>query len=353
MLKSANKVSVIVPVYNTSKYLAECVESILTQTYPNLEILLINDGSTDNSRSICSNFAKIDSRILYIDNTNQGVSKTRNCGIKASSGEYIIFVDSDDVVENNLVEILVNAAEEQSADLVFCGNYNLSTIKKQARHLYAGSRVFEGHNYISNILLPTIGPTKLNFNPTILDKHTPVWARLYRSSIIKDNNIYFIDLNKLPSECLQFNIEYCLHSKKAVYVDKPLYVYRRNTIMSVTKPYRDGLIDKWIWWDGYIHNYMHNLNVDKNIYEAINGRLACSLIPLGGNAIKIENRRKRIDEFKNILNTEYIQKSLSSIHTHKTKFYWKFFFYSAKEKLVYVFIALTWTMRKILSYRKS
>ena len=103
-----SKVSIIIPIYNTEKYLNRCIDSVLNQSYNNLEILLINDGSTDNSEKICKEYEKKYSRIKYIKKDNSGVSDTRNKGIKESSGKYIFFLDSDDYIDSGVIENLVN-----------------------------------------------------------------------------------------------------------------------------------------------------------------------------------------------------------------------------------------------------
>ena len=100
-----HKISIIVPIYNTEKYLGNCLNSIINQTYKNLEIILINDGSTDNSLSICNNYKNKDNRIKIVNKTHTGVSDTRNIGIKNATGEYIGFVDSDDYIEQDLLKI--------------------------------------------------------------------------------------------------------------------------------------------------------------------------------------------------------------------------------------------------------
>lgn len=116
----ANKISVIVPVYNAEKYLEKCVESILNQTYSNFELLLINDGSVDNSSKICHSF-ETDCRVKVYDKENEGVSKTRNSGIAKAEGEYLLFIDSDDYIEPDMFEGLIQAVEENRADCAVCG----------------------------------------------------------------------------------------------------------------------------------------------------------------------------------------------------------------------------------------
>lgn len=113
------KISVIIPVYNTEKYLKECVESVLAQTYHNLEILLINDGATDSSPQICESYAKQDARIKLIHKENGGLSDTRNTGIKQCSGDYVLFLDSDDYWDDpTMVEKLANQMQQYPVDIL-------------------------------------------------------------------------------------------------------------------------------------------------------------------------------------------------------------------------------------------
>ena len=113
-------ISVIVPIYNVEKYLDNCVKSIVNQTYKNLEIILVDDGSPDNCPAICDNWAKIDSRINVIHQKNSGVSAARNIGIKSSSGDFITFVDGDDFIDSDMYETLVSAYLKNGADIVGC-----------------------------------------------------------------------------------------------------------------------------------------------------------------------------------------------------------------------------------------
>lgn len=120
MTKTKPLVSIIVPIYNTAKHLPACLDSILAQTYQNLEIILINDGSTDHSASIAKSYTEKDPRIKFINQTNQGLSATRNVGIKKSTGDYITFIDSDDAIEPQMIESMINALQTNKADIAVC-----------------------------------------------------------------------------------------------------------------------------------------------------------------------------------------------------------------------------------------
>ena len=117
-------ISIIVPIYNGEKYLKRCINSIINQTYSNLEIILINDGSKDNSKKICEELAEKDNRIIVINKDNEGVANARNDGLNRATGKYIAFVDSDDYIEKNMIEILYNTLIEKNVDCVK-GNYDI------------------------------------------------------------------------------------------------------------------------------------------------------------------------------------------------------------------------------------
>jgi len=170
-------ISVIVPIYNAEKYLTECIESIRNQTYKNLQIILVNDGSTDMSLEICESFARIDSRILIINQKNLGVSAARNRGIEAANGEYIGFVDSDDYLDNQMYEKLLKTILVNNADICALMNYTIKPVSAEV-----------------------FNKTKLNKCEALKELFllrfpTSLWAYLYKKEIIKqfrlNENIHF------------------------------------------------------------------------------------------------------------------------------------------------------------------
>ena len=119
-MKKQPLISIIIPVYKVEKYLEKCVNSVINQTYKNLEIILIDDGSPDDCPAICDKLSKTDKRIKVIHKTNSGVSASRNEGLKIATGEFVAFVDSDDWIDETMYERLINKQQEQNYDLVFC-----------------------------------------------------------------------------------------------------------------------------------------------------------------------------------------------------------------------------------------
>ncbi len=151
MKKHAEKISVIVPIYNADKYLKQCLRSIIDQSYENLDIILINDGSKDQSGNICDDFAKMDSRINVIHKTNSGVADCRNIGLSQSKGDYIVWVDADDYIDRFFVEHMYEAMKNNQSDIVQCrfvkvndGNYKFETEKSSVTN-YSRQIVLEGY----------------------------------------------------------------------------------------------------------------------------------------------------------------------------------------------------------------
>lgn len=159
-------VSVIIPVYNVKNYLARCIESLLNQTYNQLEIILVNDGSTDESLSICEFYAKEDSRLVIIDKENGGVSSARNRGIKEAQGEFITFVDSDDWVEKEMIERLVENIFKYNAEVSIC------TMCNEANIYINQTLLMSGQEALRNVLLK---------------KYAAVWGQLYKADMVKQN----------------------------------------------------------------------------------------------------------------------------------------------------------------------
>lgn len=212
-------ISIIVPVYNTETYLEQCIESLINQSYENIEIILVNDGSSDNSLKVCREYAKEESRIKVIDQVNKGVSAARNAGIDNACGQYITFVDSDDYVFNDYCKILMNFMNKNNVDLVYGGQYSLSNSKL----IQINNRLSDGFYLANDILKDMIDDG--NMSGFLLHSTCAV---LYKTEIIKNDNVRFDPMLKY-NEDGYFNLMYCLKSS-AVYIiqKKHIYVYRVN-----------------------------------------------------------------------------------------------------------------------------
>lgn len=167
-------ISIIVPIYNAEKYISKCVDSLINQTKKELEIILVNDGSTDKTEEIIKSYK--DKRIKYFKNKNQGIGKTRNFGIEKAKGKYIMFLDSDDFLEKNACELLYKKAESSSLEIVMCDFYKL----------------YDNGN-LEEVRQPSFKNSSLKDNPKILSEYLSPWAKIYKRDLIIKNNLRFVE----------------------------------------------------------------------------------------------------------------------------------------------------------------
>ena len=180
------KVSVVMPVYNAEKYLAKSIESMLGQTLKEIELILVNDGSKDNSLKICEEYKSKDSRVTVIDKKNEGACISRNTGIEKARGKYIQLVDADDYIENNMLEEQYNLAEQTDAEVVMCG-------MKFDVHQKNGQVVTSESHYKDMILKSQeeIKPIFMDLFDNLLFNYTH--NKLYNTQFLKSNNLKFIE----------------------------------------------------------------------------------------------------------------------------------------------------------------
>lgn len=208
-------ISVIVPIYNVEKYLVKCLDSIKAQTYTNIEVILVNDGSLDNSGSIAELFAKEDERYIYISKENGGLSSARNEGIKRATGEYIFFLDSDDWIKKDYLEKLLQEFDQET-DIVI-GKYTLddgaigrSYIPYESENISESFKEEEKEKQVIE--------RHLNAYPgkgyTIKNTLMPVWKNLYRSELLRNNNISFVNERLVGAEDYVFNFEAYYYARK-------------------------------------------------------------------------------------------------------------------------------------------
>jgi len=221
-------VSIIVPVYNVELYLHQCIHSILNQTYPHFELILVDDGSKDNSGNLCDEFAKVDPRIHTVHKTNGGLSSARNAGLEISTGSFIAYVDSDDWLEPRFLEVLVNAAYDTRADIVVCGYYQANEKgdkKRMPTSVSFVQKTYTGQQVAKQFLLPLFGGSS---DPSeVQGFETPsVWKRLYRTSTVQECR--FQSEREYLAEDLLYSLDVFSRSGRVTVCGYYGYNYRYN-----------------------------------------------------------------------------------------------------------------------------
>lgn len=231
------KVSIIVPIYNVERYLEACIESILSQTYGNFELILVDDGSPDQCGIICDKYATQDSRIKVIHKENQGLGMARNTGLDYAIGEFVCFVDSDDWLEQHAIEYWIRAQRKYDADIVMC-NYQKRNDNKEVLYRYEIRNkecCYRGKEIEQEIFWPMIGQESMVREDFTINMC--VWTNLYRRELIESEQIRFLSEREYLSEDICFNLQYLLSCKVAVMIPESLYCYRYNPT-SLTSRYK-------------------------------------------------------------------------------------------------------------------
>lgn len=211
------EISIIIPVYNAGEYIERCLQSILGQTFGDIEVITVDDGSTDSSPEICDRFASLDPRVKSLHKANGGVSSARNHGLKAAEGEYVMFVDADDALSEGALSAFAGMIAKGSPDFIL-GSYNIFTNDEYDRFCCTG---VSGHYAeLGDFLEDALGKSGELFRSP--------WAKAYRLSVIRGASLMF-DESLCYAEDKLFVYSFLLHARSAAAVDVPVYEYYRRS----------------------------------------------------------------------------------------------------------------------------
>ena len=328
-------ISVIIPVYNVEKYLPECIESIVNQTYKNLEIILVNDGSTDESLKICNDYKEKDERITVLDSVNKGVSNARNLGLEISTGKYITFVDSDDFVELDFCEIMLQNIKKTDADCVITGY----------------KRVYPNKNeIIVNSSCQTID--EIEFLDKILEVQTGFGfchMKLWKAEIIRNNNIKF-DKKLLVGEDALFCMQCSTYMKKICLLDKPLYNYRFNNqslVRKFDKNYANKYLNSMKETEKYLFDkYKNNIKISEKINNYIVYHILLIIVNYCFNPENRLSFLKQIDLLKQICKIDEFKNAIEQCNYNGFSLSRKITVFTIKKKM-YLITAIIARIRQI------
>lgn len=343
------KVSIIVPVYKTEQYLKQCVDSLIAQTYDNIEIILVDDGSPDKCPELCDEYEMADSRIKVIHKNNGGLSSSRKTGIEVSTGAYITVVDSDDWVEPDMIERCIIMALRTDSDCVvfpYIKEYSERSIPCKQ---FNSDAIFDLTESESNIHSRIVGvKTDQLIEPTQLDRFSTICVKLYRRSFAEKGRIVSERVVGTSEDTI-FNL-YALEGAKISYINKCFYHYRKTNTQSITARYKPDLAEKWDVMYNIMREYIDRSGRKDEYIPLFLNRVACGMIGLGLNEIgSTDSVWKKSGRLKTILNKPLYLEAFSKLDTSYCDAKWKLFFWLCKKRHTFT-LAL---MLQIMNYMRS
>lgn len=344
------KISIIIPVYNTEEYLEKCLDSVLNQTFKDIEIICINDGSPDNSGQLLKRYSEKDERIIILNQQNTGLSDARNNALNLVNSDYLMYVDSDDWIELDTCEIAYQAVIEEQADIILWSYVREFSNNSLPKNIFQKNKeVFNQEDSASKLHRRMFGLLgKEMKQPENADAIVTAWGKLYKTEIIKNNQIKFISTKIIGTEDALFNIYYFGYVNKSVCLNGNLYHYRKDNEFSLTSLYKERLFMQCQMKYDLMESYLTEYSLGIEYKKALNNRIAMSLLELGLNMVESEKKVvKKINELKKILSQERYKNAYQQMDLFYLPIHWKLFYSFAKFNFATGIYGLLWVISKL------
>lgn len=322
------KVSIIIPCYNVAKYITQCLDSLLMQTYKDIQIICINDGSADQTPQILAEYAVKDRRIQIITQKNQGISAARNAGLKMAIGYYVAFVDADDWLEPDTFKTVLADHPED----IICFSYYRNFDKAEMRKDLGIEGVFPAQ-FVQRRMIGLIGE-ELN-HITSFDALITCWGKLYKRGLLE--RILFRDLKDFGTwEDGIFNLEVLENAESVRIINKPFYHYRKVPQATYTSSWKEGLYHQWLYKFAWIDDFLRSRHKPETYFIALQNRIAVTFLNLAFNEMnsgKSFSEKKKV--MKQILKHPIYVKALNRFQLNEIPLTWKPFYYLAQKGNTY------------------
>lgn len=327
-------VSIVVAIYNVEKYLKECIDSLCEQTYENIEILLIDDGSTDTSGSICDEYLQRDSRVQVIHKQNEGPASARQCGIKSATGQFLMMIDGDDWIDKETISECMNSFIMYPDIELVLFSYVKEFPKKSIRmHVMDQDSYMDSKQTEEKIYRRLYGLSTNELNhPERMDNIVSCCMKLYKIELARKGR--FFDVREISSsEDTLFNM-YALHECGASrYIDRGFYHYRKIET-SITNSHRENLEKKWARLFEIMNSIIEEKNLPHKYRDALDNRIALSIIGIGMNELGNDSKGilGHIRYIRGYLGKQYYRNAIKQMDIKRLPFVWKVFFVCCKLK---------------------
>ena len=344
------KVSIVVPIYNIEEYLEQCVDSLIKQTYQKLQIILVDDGSTDNSGAICDKYMKTDERVQVIHKANGGLSSSREAGVNAANGQYLMFVDGDDWLDLNTIEKCVKMVLRDTTISCVMFSYAKETeIATIPMHIMDGDMIFVGDEAKDRVHRRIFGLTSDELNhPERMENVVSCCMKLYRIDLAKAGK--YFDTKAVGScEDGLFNIYALANCEKIAYLDAPYYHYRKRE-GSLVKSYKPDFVEQWGELFSIMQEYISENDLGQLYKEALNNRIALSITAISLNKMRDINSStlEKIRYIRKYLDGACYKKAIHNMDMTHLPAIWKVLLTCCKMRLAsVVYIGVLVVSRKI------
>lgn len=337
------KISVIVPVYNVERYLERCINSLLNQTYSNLEIILVNDGSTDNSGQMCD-YYKNKANIIVIHKDNAGLGMARNTGLDVATGRYIVFVDSDDYIDDDMIQSLYEEIQKTGADTCIGGFKRVYANHTDVFKTEILKTEYVGKEICTELLPMMFG--RVEGQPSV---EMSVWKVMFSNDIIKKNQLRFPSEREFISEDIIFDTEYYPLSQKVCISPTVGYNYCDNED-SLTTRYNKERFKKQV----ILYKELEKRISDLGILDLAIERLNATFVAIARYSIKLEvkfsgqnGRKETYKNIQNICNNETLQNVLSKQSQSAVKFQSRIINYLIRYRMINLLVLVMMVKNKI------
>lgn len=331
-------ISIVIPVYNAESFLSNCLESVVNQTYKDIEIIIVNDGSTDKSQEIIDKYKKIYSNIRAFKQKNLGVSSARNFGVEQSVGKYILFLDSDDWLDKNYIENSVKFLKNTPVDLLLLPYVREYKNKPVKNNIYSKAKVYfkSKVDVRKNILLRLFGPTGKNlWRPAFIDDLSPSACKLYKTNICK--KIKFQNISEIGAEDIWFNINYVFKITSAAYISDSYYHYNKLNLNSLIHKSESGVFKNRYKLYKAMMTFINEHSLGVQYKKAVKNRIVVDLIGISNNIFGLNvSFKNKYKLEKKLLERNIYYKAFDGFDFSCLPFRWKVFFKLCKERKVFL-----------------
>lgn len=324
------KYSIVVSIYNIEKYISKCVDSIIHQSYKNIEVLLIDDGSKDSSSNICDSYASKDDRIKVIHKQNAGLGLARNTGLENATGDYILFIDGDDFVDLNLIDTVNKYLTNKEYDIVCYDSYDYYNNDK----IISVDTNNQVREYNDNEILGYVLPHMIYDIENNTRFQYCAWNKVYRLELLKQTNFKFISERQYISEDFYSNLLLYKDVKSFLALPDKLYYYRKNNLTSLTSTYRSDRLEKnnYQYFESIkiAKEYKYNNLILNNIgFQYFNNMLGTFEMIFNCSLLKNKEKKKNI---YNIIKDENFNYIINQLKLSREPLYKKVLVYCLKHK---------------------